>query len=449
MAKFDFPKDFNWGTATASYQVEGGAHEDGKGPSIWTEFEKRPGSIFNGDNGDVASDEYHHWKEDVAIMKYLGVRSYRFSMAWSRVIPDGRGKINQAGLDYYKRLCDVLLANGIEPFLTFYHWDLPLALQKDFGGWESRETVKYFGEYVERISKELKGRVKNYFTVNEFLACSDVGYGMGSIAPGLKLPAKRLNQVRHHVLLGHGTALAALRATSPEAKVGLAENPWFMVPLIDTPEHVEAAKLAFREENAHFLTAVMEGKYLDCYLEKCGPDAPEFTDEDMKTINGKIDFLGLNIYFGKFVCKEDDKPYRIFRDDIQSTKPGKPGLYYEPDAIYWGSRIATELWNVPEIIVSENGIAMPEDNIDPESGRIYDLGRIKYLRNHLTSMARAISEGYPIKGYFHWSLLDNLEWNQGLVPRFGLTYINFHTLERKLKMSGEWYRELIRTGKIV
>ncbi|MBO4344877.1 MAG: beta-glucosidase [Victivallales bacterium] len=449
MAKFDFPKDFNWGTASASYQVEGGAHEDGKGPSIWTEFEKRPGSIFNGDNGDVASDQYHHWKEDVELMKYLGLRSYRFSMAWSRVFPEGRGALNVAGLDYYKRLCDALLENGIEPFMTFYHWDLPLALQKEFGGWESRETVKYFGEYVERISMELKGRVKNYFTTNEFLACSDVGYGMGSIAPGLKLPAKRLNQVRHHVLLAHGTALAALRATSPEAKVGLAENPWFMVPLIDTPEHVEAAKLAFREENAHFLTAIMEGKYLDCYLEKSGADAPVFTDDDMKTIGGKIDMLGLNIYFGKYVCKEDGKPYRIFTDDIMSTKPGRPGLYYEPDAIYWGARIVTELWNVPELIISENGTAMPEDNIDVDSGRVYDLGRIKYLRNYLTSMARAISEGYPIKGYFHWSIVDNLEWNQGFTPRFGLTYIDFHTLKRTLKMSGEWYRELIRTGRIV
>lgn len=446
---FTFPKNFYWGAATASYQVEGGAHEDGKGDSTWNEFEKIPGSIANGDSGDVTSDQYHRWKEDVAIMKDLGLKAYRFSMAWSRVLPTGRNEINQAGLDYYKRLCDELLANGIEPFMTFYHWDLPLALQKEFGGWESKETVKYFGEYVERISKELKGRVKNYFTINEFLACADVGYHMGSIAPGLKLPEKRWYQVRHNMLLAHGTGLAALRSTSPEAKVGLAENSWFMVPLIDTPENVEATKLAFREENAHFLTAVMEGKYMDCYLKKCGADAPVFTDDEMKLISGKLDFLGLNIYFGKYVCKGKDTPYRIFRDDINDTKLGRPGLYYEPDAIYWGTRIAKELWNPKEIIISENGTAIPEDNPDRETGEIFDLGRIKYLRNHLTSMARAIDEGIPITGYLHWSLLDNLEWNQGFNPRFGLTYVNFHTGERTLKMSGKWYRELIRTGRIV
>lgn len=444
-----FPEDFIWGVATASYQVEGGAHEDGKGDSIWNEFERRPGAIDGDVSGEVTCDQYHRFREDIAIMREMGVKAYRFSMSWSRVLPEGRGAINRKGLDYYKILCDELLKNGIEPYMTWYHWDLPLALQRDFGGWESRETVKYFSEYVERISKELQGRVKHYFTINEFLACADVGYGLGHIAPGLMLSGKRLNQVRHHVLLAHGTALNALHATAPDAKVGLAENPWFMVPVIDVPEHVEAAKQAFREQNAHFLTAVMEGRYPDCYLEKEKDNAPEFTDEDMRLIGGKMDFLGLNIYFGKFVRKGDgETPYTIFNEDTAPHEPGLADLRYEPDSMYWGCRFVSELWNVPEILISENG-TRARDRIHPQTGEIYDLFRIKFLRNYLTSLSRAVSENFPVKGYFHWSLLDNLEWNQGFAPRFGLVYVNFRTLERIPKLSSKWYRELIRSGGIV
>ncbi len=444
----DFPEDFIWGAATAAYQVEGAAYEDGKGKSIWNEFEKRPSAIADNAVGDVASDQYHHYREDVALMRNAGMNAYRFSMSWSRVLPKGRGTVNRKGLDYYKRLCEELLRNGIEPYLTWYHWDLPLALQEEFGGWESRETVKYFGEYVERIAKELDGLVKNFFTVNEFLACSDVGYGMGAIAPGLKLPKKRLNQVRHHLLLAHGTALQALRSAIPHARAGLAENPSFMLPVIALPEHIEAAKKAFRELNAHFITAVMEGRYLDCYLDREGADAPSFTDDDFKLIGAPMDFLGLNLYYGKPVRSAPETPegYFVFNSETAASCTGIADFNFEPSSMYWGCRIVHELWHPKEILISENG--MSANDRPSADSKVYDPHRIKYLRAYLASLSAAVREGYPVKGYLHWSLLDNLEWHLGFRPRFGLVYVNYASQERIPKTSYHWYRELIRSGRI-
>ena len=449
MIQRDFPSDFLWGTATAAYQAEGGAHEDGKGPSIWNEFEKHPFAIADNATGDIASDQYHHYREDVALMRQAGMKAYRFSISWSRVLPDGYGSINPKGVDYYKRLCEELLRNGIEPYPTWYHWDLPQVLQEKFGGWESRETVKYFGEYVARIAKELGGLAKNYFTVNEFLACSDVGYGMGLIAPGLKLPKRRLNQVRHHLLLAHGTALQALRSAAPHARAGLAENPTFLMPIIAIPEHIEAAKKAFREINAHFITAVMEGKYLDCYLEHEGADAPVFTDDDFKIISTPMDFLGLNLYYGKTVRSAPETPegYSVFNEEKGVPCTGIADFSFAPSAIYWGCRLVNELWHPGEILISENG--MSANDRPSEDMQVYDPHRIKYLRAYLSSLARVLRAGIPVKGYFHWSLLDNLEWHLGFRPRFGLIYVNYTTLERIPKTSFYWFRELIRSGRIM
>ena len=450
MFQRDFPADFVWGAASASYQVEGAPFEDGKGASVWNEFDKRPGTMRDDVNGDVACDHYHRYPEDIALMHDIGMTGYRFSIAWSRIFPEGRGRFNQAGMDHYKRVCEELLKNGIAPYVTLYHWDLPLALQKDFGGWESRECVKYFGEYAARIAQELKGMVKNYFTTNEFLAASDVAYGMGLIAPGLKLPKKRVNQVRHHLLLAHGTALQAVHAADPAAKAGLAENSSFMVPVIDTPEHVAAAKKAFREENAHFLTAVMEGKYLDCYLEKEGADAPDFTDEDMKIIGTPLDFTGLNIYFGKRVRSAPERPegYAVFEEQEKHRATGIADFNFEPSSMYWGCRIVNELWHPKEIIISENGMRSLVDMPEADE-QVYDDERIKVLRLNLTMLARAVRENIPVRGYFHWSLTDNLEWHHGFRPRFGLIYINYTTQQRIPKLSAQWFKELIRTGRVV
>ena len=446
----DFPENFVWGSATASYQVEGAPFEDGKGASVWNEFEKRPGAMRDDVNGDIACDHYHRYKEDIALMRQIGLTGYRFSFAWSRIFPDGRGKVNQKGIDHYKCVCEELLKNGVEPSVTLYHWDLPLALQKDFGGWESRECVKYFGEYAAKIGEEFKGLIKYYCTTNEFLAASDVAYSMGLIAPGLKLPKKRVNQIRHHLLLAHGTALSALRAADSEAKISLAENSNFMVPLIDTPEYVDAAKKAFRECNAHFLTAVMEGKYLDCYLEKEGADAPEFTDADMKIIGQKLDWLGLNIYHGKRLrpAPETKEGYYIFEETDLARQTGIADFYFEPAAMYWGCRIAHELYNVPEIRITENGKRSLTDVLAPD-GNVYDDERIRHLRLQLLYLAKAVREGIPVTGYYHWSLMDNLEWHHGFRPRFGYIYINYSTLERTPKLSAKWMSEVIKTGRIV
>ena len=450
MFQRDFPADFVWGVASASYQVEGAPFEDGKGASVWNEFDKCPGTMRDDVNGDVACDHYHRYPEDIALMHDIGMTGYRFSIAWSRIFPEGRGRFNQAGMDHYKRVCEELLKNGIEPYVTLYHWDLPLALQKDLGGWESRECVKYFGEYAARVAQELKGMVKHYFTTNEFLAASDVAYGMGLIAPGLQLPKKRVNQVRHHLLLAHGTALRAIHAADPEAKAGLAENSSFMVPVIETPEHLAAAKKAFREQNAHFLTAVMEGKYLDCYLEKEGADAPVFTDDDMKIISTPMDLIGLNIYFGKRVRSAPERPegYFIFEEEEKHRVTGIADFNFEPSSLYWGCRIVNELWHPKEIVISENGKRSLVD-MPAADGQVYDDERIKVLRLNLNSLARAVREDIPVRGYFHWSLTDNLEWHHGFRPRFGLIYVNYTTQQRIPKLSAQWFRELIRTGRVV
>lgn len=447
MSARKFPENFIWGTATSAYQVEGAGLEDGKGPSIWNEFEKRPGAIADDVDGMIAADEYHHVDDDIAIMRGLGVRAYRFSVAWSRVLPEGRGRVNEKGMAYYLSLCDKLLSAGIEPYVTLYHWDLPLALQQELGGWESRDCVELFGEYASLMAERFGSRVKNYFTTNEFLACSDVGYSLGSIAPGLQLNNRRRNQVRHHLLLAHGTALQALRAVAPHAKVGLAENPRFMMPVMDTPDHVAAAKKAFREVNAHFITAVMEGRYPDCYWNAAGADAPEVREGDFARISAPMDFLGLNLYFGRLVrsAPENAKGYEVL-DVPNHQDTGINDGRFEPDSLYWGCRIVHELWNPKEILISENGISTPDR--PRKDGKIIDTLRIKFLRSYLGSLQQAVAEGYPVTGYFHWSLLDNLEWHCGIRPRFGLTYVNYHTGARTLKLSGEYFREVIRKNQI-
>jgi beta-glucosidase len=267
-----FPDSFLWGCATASYQVEGAAQEDGRKPSVWDTLSHQPGRVAKGHTGDVAVDQYHRYKEDVQLMKALGVKAYRFSIAWPRVFPDGFGQPNEKGIAYYERLVDALLAAGIEPYATLFHWDLPQACQDKFGGWQSRETVKHFGDYATFVTRRLSDRVSHYFTINEFSCFTDLAYGYGVFAPGLKLPGRQLNQVRHNAVLGHGVALAAIRAAARKpVKVGLAENPSMCVPVLETEQHIAAARRAMRQVNAQFLTAVLEGRYTDEYL---GPRTP-------------------------------------------------------------------------------------------------------------------------------------------------------------------------------
>jgi beta-glucosidase len=440
-----FPAGFLWGCATASYQVEGAAKEDGREPSVWDTFSHTPGKTFHGETGDVADDSYHLYKQDIQLLKNLGVTGYRFSISWSRIFPAGTGKPNEKGLDYYNRVVDELLKNNIAPYITLFHWDLPQALP---GGWQSRDTAKAFADYAAFISKHLSDRVQHFFTTNEFACFTDLGYKIGVFAPGLKLSAVEANQVRHHGVLAHGLGVQAIRANAPAGtQVGLAENATVYVPVIETRENIEAAQIATREGNAPFLTAVMEGKYTDGYLEREGANAPKVEAGDMKAIGSPLDFVGLNVYTPEYVRASASAPgYTVERRQTSYPHMASPWIYIGPEVIYWAVRNVSDIWKPKALYITENGCSA--DDVVTAEGRIEDTDRVMYLRNHLTHLHRAASEGYPIKGYFLWSLLDNYEWADGYSKRFGIHYVDFKTQTRTPKLSAEWYREVISKNAV-
>jgi beta-glucosidase len=448
-ARREFPRGFLWGSATASYQVEGAVNEDGRGPSIWDTFSHTPGKVVGNATGDVADDHYHRYKEDVQLMKSLGVRTYRFSVAWSRVFPQGSGAPNPKGLDFYSRLVDELLANGIQPFCTLYHWDLPQALQDRGGGWESRDTSKAFGDYAGFVAERLSDRVKHFFTINEFGAFVELGYRIGIHAPGLKLPPGRFNQTRHHAVLGHGLAVQAIRAKGKAGtKVGLAENLTICVPVIETTQHIEAAARATRELNAQYMTVIQEGKYTDAYLAAAGADAPKFTPEELKIISSPLDFNGINIYTPTYV-RADSSPLGFVVVPHPPSFPhmASTWLTIGPEALYWGPRHVARIWNVKEIYITENGCS--SSDVPASDGTVYDTDRVMYLRNYLTHLQRATSDGIPVQGYFLWSLMDNFEWADGYTNRFGLHHVDYATQKRTPKLSAAFYREVIASNAVV
>jgi beta-glucosidase len=438
----NFPQGFLWGSATASYQVEGAVNEDGRGPSIWDTFSHTPGKTNNGDTGDVADDHYHRYKEDVQLMKALGLKTYRFSVAWPRVYPQGTGTPNPKGLDFYNRLVDELLANNIQPYCTLFHWDLPQALE-DKGGWQSGSTSEAFATYAGYVAQHLSDRVSHFMTLNEMSSFVDIGYKEGRHAPGLKLPPAGVNQVRHHAVLAHGLGVQAIRAHAKlGTKVGLAENATACVPVIETPEHIAAAKKAMREVNAGYLTVVMEGKYTDAYLHHAGADAPKFTDADMKAIGSPVDFVGLNVYTPSYVRADNSaRGFAMVPPPASYPHMMSPWLHVGPEALYWGPKLAAEIWNIKDIYITENG-ASSTDVLTPD-GHVYDSDRVMYLRNYLTQLHRAVSEGVPVRGYFCWSLMDNYEWADGYAYRFGIHYVDFKTQKRTPKLSAHFYREVI------
>ncbi len=444
----NYPEGFLWGCATAAYQVEGGATADGRGPSLWDVFSHTPGKTHNGDTGDVADDSYHLYKEDVKLLKALGVKMYRMSISWSRVFPEGKGKVNPQGLDYYKRVVDELLANNITPYITLFHWDTPAALE---GGWQSRNTSLAFGDYAAFIGKNLGDRVSHFMTTNEFVCFTDLGYAIGQFAPGLKLPPAQVNQIRHHAILAHGLGVQALRANTPAGtQIGLAENTNVYVPVIETPEHITAAQKAARILNSPFLTAIMEGRYTPEYLAHEGANAPKVEEGDMKVIGSQLDFVGLNVYTPQYVSA-DASPLGFKVEPNPSSYPHmfSPWLTIGPECIYWAVRNTCDNWKerAPAIYITENGTS--SDDVLTPQGTVEDTDRIMYLRNHLTQLHRATKEGYPVKGYFLWSLLDNFEWADGYSKRFGLHYVDFKTLKRTPKMSAAWYRDVIEKNAVV
>ncbi len=440
-----FPNNFMWGCATAAYQIEGAVTEDGRKPSIWDTFSHTPGKTFEGQTGDIADDSYHLYKEDIALLKNLGAKCYRFSISWPRVFPDGTGQPNPKGLDYYQRVVDELLKNGIEPYITLFHWDLPQALP---GGWQSRDTAKAFGDYAAYISRHLSDRVSHFFTTNEFGCFTDDGYKDGSFAPGLKLSDAEVNQLRHHAILAHGMGVQAIRANAKSGtQVGLAENATVYVPVIEEAEQIGAARRATRDGNAQFLTAIMEGKYPDSYLQGEGANAPKIQAGDMKIIGSPLDFVGLNVYTPEYV-RADSSPAGYVVEKRQASYPrmASDWLYIGPEVIYWAVRNVSDIWKPRALYITENGCSA--DDVINSDGRIEDTDRVMYLRNHLTQLHRAASEGYPIKGYFLWSLMDNFEWADGYGKRFGLHYVDFKTQKRTPKLSAQWYTEVIEKNAV-
>jgi beta-glucosidase len=448
-APASFPNGFLWGTATSAYQIEGAVNEDGRGPSIWDTFAHTPGTIGDHSTADRANDHYHRYKEDVGLIKELGVKAYRFSIAWPRVFPEGTGAPNPKGLDFYDRLLDELLANGIEPYATLYHWDLPQSLQDRFGGWQSSDTSKAFADYAGHVAERLSDRVKAFFTVNEVGRFVNFGYGYGIDAPGLKLPQAALNQIHHNVALAHGLAVQAIRARGRAGtRVGPAENIAACVPAIATPENICAAEIATRELNAGFLNVILEGKYTDAFLEYAGKDAPKYTTDELKIISSPVDFVGLNIYAPQFyVIAADRAPgFEVLPFPASFPHMNSEWLRIAPETAYWAPRLAAKVWNIDTIYISENGTSGADQ--PAADGKVYDLDRIMYLRNYLMQLQRAIAEGVPVRGYFLWSLMDNFEWIFGFEKRFGLYRVDFDTQVRTPKLSVSFYRDVIARNAI-
>lgn len=443
-----FPEGFIWGTATAAYQVEGAVHEGGRGASIWDTFSHTPGKTYQGQTGDVADDFYHRYPEDIRLMQRLGTKGFRFSIAWTRIFPEGTGQPNQQGIDFYRRLADALHQAGIEPFCTLFHWDLPQALQ-DKGGWTNRATSQAFADYAHYTASQLSDVISHWMTINEFDSFIDDGYGRGASAPGLKLPRKDVMQARHNAVLAHGLGVQAIRAAAKRpVQVGLAEDIHGAMPAVEDEAHIRAAEAALREENAQYMTVIFEGRYTDLYLKSLGPDAPHFTPEDLKIISSPIDFLGVNCYTTREAIPADNAAgYMMIDRPASYPHMASDWLFVNPQALYWTPKLVASLWDVKKMYITENGCSSA-DVLRPD-GRILDSDRIMYLRNYLGQLQRGVSEGVPVKGYFLWSLLDNFEWSSAYSLRFGITYVDYATQKRIPKLSFDFYRNVIERNAVL
>lgn len=439
-----FKENFLWGAATSSYQLEGGCFEEGRGLSVWDVFSHTPGKIYDNHNGDVSCDHYHRLEEDLELMKGLGLKSYRFSVSWPRIIPDGIGKVNEKGLDFYNRLIDGLLERGIKPCLTLYHWDLPYALHLK-GGWLNGEAPEWFEYYTKVICENFGDRVKDFITFNEPQVFGGCGYFEGTHAPGYKLGKGELLRIGHNILKSHGRSAAVLRSVSG-ARIGFTAASCPCIPVSEEEKDVEAARGsyfasdydAFLFSDAYWLDAVIFGKYPEWVYEYKGLDAPLITDEDMKLINQPIDFLGMNIYNGKYVSAE--RGILKNEDGISRTSIGWP---ITPEALYWGPKFYFERYGKP-IMITENGMAC-HDAVSLD-GKVHDPNRTDYLNRYLSELKRAAGDGVEVDGYYVWSLMDNFEWAQGYKERFGVIYCDYKTGERIVKDSGEWYRRVIESN---
>ena len=429
-----FPKDFVWGVATSAYQIEGAAAEDGKGPSIWDDFCRRPGAIADHSDGQVACDHYHRWQSDLDLIASLGVDGYRFSVSWPRVQPDGAGAWNEPGLDFYERLVDGLIERGVKPYLTLNHWDLPAALQAR-GGWANRDTVQRFVDYALGMSARLGDRVAAITTHNEPWVVATLGYETGVFAPGVKDRAQAV-QASHHLLLSHGLALQALRAQGCRSRLGIVLNLAPVLPAADTPEDHAQTLLQDGMATRWYMDALFHGDYPADVLAHLGADAPQIRPGDMQHIATPMDFLGVNYYTRQMVSA--DKPWDVRDSGYDVTDMGWE--IYPQGLTDLLLRLHRD-YAVPPMYVKENGAAFKDVLVD---GRVHDIQRRDYIAGHIAALADALRQGVRMEGYMVWSLMDNFEWASGYEKRFGIVHVDYATQRRTLKDSALWYRDFLR-----
>lgn len=444
-----FPSNFVWGAATSAYQIEGAAAHEGRGESVWDAFCAQPGKVFGRESGAVACEHHARYREDVGLMREIGLQAYRFSVAWPRVMPEGRGVINGAGLAFYDRLVDELLAAKIEPWVTLFHWDFPLALYRR-GGWLNADSPRWFADYAQVIVDKLSDRVSRWITLNEPQCFVGLGHDTGIHAPGERLPLPQVLQAAHHVLLAHGMAVQTIRARAKQRPlIGWAPTGDVPVPATEKPEDIAAARELYWAvevpgvwNQAWWLSPVLQGCYPEQGLRIHGTATPAFTAQEMETIRQPLDFLGLNVYNGVF-CR------RGANGEIEKLPfpAGFPQTHNQwnvmPAALRWGPRFAHERSGLP-ILVSENGMA-GHDWVALD-GAVHDAHRIDYVRRYLRELRRAITDGVPVLGYMAWSLMDNFEWAEGYRYRFGMVHVDYATQARTLKDSAHWYRDVIRSN---
>ncbi|MDF2614206.1 MAG: beta-galactosidase [Clostridia bacterium] len=448
-----FPKDFIWGAATASYQIEGAAYEDGKGLSIWDVFCKEKGRVFEGHSGDIACDHYHRMKEDVKMMADMGLKAYRFSISWPRVLPNGIGEVNEKGLQFYSDLVDELIKNGITPYATLYHWDYPYELQKR-GGWLNPDSPRWFEAYTKVVAGRLGDRLKYYFTLNEPQCFIGISVVDTAHAPGIAYPVKDTLQMAHNVLLGHGRAVKALREAVKDCKIGYAPTGNSFYPATDKEADIEAARYATfdtRPDNWHFSIGwwsdpVMLGAYPKEAAEQFGELMPEVGADDMALISQPLDYYGQNIYQSAPVRADGKGGFERVKGMIGHPKTAI-GWPVTPKSLYWLPKFLYERYQTP-IMITENGMSC-HDTVSLD-GKVHDPNRIDFLNRYLLELKKSIEDGIDVKGYLQWSLMDNFEWANGYNDRFGLVYVDYETQERILKDSALWYKDVIKTnGKIL
>lgn len=442
-----FDKSFVWGAATSAYQIEGAFSDDGKGASIWDVYSHQPGKIVDGGSGDIACDHYHRLEEDVRLMADLGIKGYRFSISWPRVLPRGVGPVNEAGLDFYEHLVDLLLQNGIEPYVTLYHWDLPYSLYLR-GGWMNPDSPKWFAAYAQTVAKRLRGKVRSYITLNEpqvFIGCA---FQQGVHAPGILMERRECLQMAHNVLLAHGHAVQALRSVDSAVRIGYAPTSDAAIPASCSEADLAAARELYFSvpggndwvwSTAWWSDPVFFGRYPADGLEALRADMPAIGADDMKIIAQPIDFYGQNVYRGYYVRRgEDGRPQKL-EHPLGSARTTMDWTV-TPDCLYWAVKMLYERYQKP-ICITENGMSGTDwVSLD---GKVHDTARIDYLHRHLLGLRRAAEEGIALEGYFQWSLMDNFEWGQGYTKRFGLIYVDYETQRRIPKDSFDWYRQTI------